>query len=90
MNRGDLQRYVAEVVSRCSLILAVYGRSHSSDCAVDEHRRIIAAVRAGDAEAAMAIMSHHLGAVEERARLAPEETPDLEVVLARYARESAA
>jgi DNA-binding GntR family transcriptional regulator len=82
-----LARYVAEVVSRCSLILAIYGRSHSSDCAVDEHRQIIAAVRAGDAEAAMAIMSHHLGAVEERARLVPDETPDLEAVLARYAKE---
>jgi DNA-binding GntR family transcriptional regulator len=85
-----LARYVAEVVSRCSLILAIYGRSHSSDCAVDEHRQIIAAVRAGDAEAAMAIMSHHLGAVAERARLATDEPLDLEAVLARYVEETGA
>jgi DNA-binding GntR family transcriptional regulator len=85
-----LARYVAEVVSRCSLILAIYGRSHSSDCAVDEHRQIIEAVRGGDVAAAMRIMSHHLGAVEERAQLATDATPDLEEVLARYAKEAAA
>ena len=32
------------MVSRCSLILALYGRPHSSDCAVNEHREIIAAL----------------------------------------------
>lgn len=85
-----LARYVAEIVSRCSLILATYSRSHSSDCAVDEHRHIIRAIRAGDAEAAMAIMSEHLGAVEERARLAEEKTHDLETILARYGKEAAA
>ena len=85
-----LARYVAEVVSRCSLILAIYGRSHSSDCAVDEHRQIIEAVRGGDVAVAMRIMSHHLGAVEERAQLATDATPDLEEVLARYAKEAAA
>ena len=83
-----LARYVAEIVSRCSLILAIYGRSHSSDCAVDEHRRIIEAVRAGDAQAAMAVMSHHLGAVEERARPTVDAPPDLETVLAHYGKEA--
>lgn len=85
-----LARYVAEVVSRCSLILAIYGRSHSSDCAVDEHRQIIDAVRGGDAEKAEGIMTHHLGAVEDRAHLASDHTPDLEAVLAHYAKEAAA
>lgn len=84
-----LARYVAEVVTRCSLILAIYSRSHSSDCAVDEHRQIIEAVRAGDVDAAMRIMSHHLGAVEQRARLDSEATSDLETVLARYKKETA-
>lgn len=79
-----LARYVGEVVSRCSLILAVYGRPHSSDCAVDEHRRIIAALRAGDAEAAGEIMHSHLGAVEARARLVETPPTDLAAVLNRY------
>src|SRR4051812_10930724 len=38
-----LERYVSELVSRCSLILALHGRPHSSECAVSEHRQIIAA-----------------------------------------------
>ena len=79
-----LARYVSEVVSRCSLILAIYARSHSSQCAVDEHRRIIQALRDGDAEAAMAIMDEHLGAVEGRAELTEVSNRDLSAVLHRY------
>ena len=79
-----LTRYLREVVSRCSLVLAVYGRPHSSDCAVDEHRRIIRAIRQGDARGAMDIMDAHLGAVEARARLEGDATADLRSVLDRY------
>ncbi|MGZ3289652.1 MAG: GntR family transcriptional regulator, partial [Xanthobacteraceae bacterium] len=32
-----LTRYVSEVASRCGLILALYSRPHSADCAVSEH-----------------------------------------------------
>jgi DNA-binding GntR family transcriptional regulator len=79
-----LQRYLSEVVSRCSLILALYGRPHSSECAVAEHREIIAALRGGDAEAAAALMDHHVGSVEERALIGEPEL-DLGAVLSRYA-----
>jgi DNA-binding GntR family transcriptional regulator len=82
-----LRRYLSEVVSRCSLILALYGRPHSADCAVNEHREIVAALRGRDADAAIAVMEHHLGAVEHRALLDQHrDTPfDLGVVLSRYA-----
>jgi DNA-binding GntR family transcriptional regulator len=43
-----LSRYVTELVSRSSLILSLYGRPHSSDCAVSEHREIIQALVKGD------------------------------------------
>jgi DNA-binding GntR family transcriptional regulator len=80
-----LQRYVGEVVSRCSLILALYGRPHSSECAVNEHREIIAALRAGDSEKAVAIMDRHVGSVEKRALILERpEAPDIGEVLARY------
>ena len=46
-----LTRYVSELSSRCGLILALYSRPHSSECAVNEHRAIIAALAAGDASA---------------------------------------
>jgi DNA-binding GntR family transcriptional regulator len=84
---GLLRRYLGEVVSRCSLILALYGRPHSADCSVREHREIVAALRARDAEAASAVMEHHLGLVEHRA-LSDEDRDapfDLGAVLSRYA-----
>lgn len=79
-----LARYVSEVVSRCSLILALYGRPHSSECAVDEHRQIIQALRDGDAATAMAIMDAHLGAVAARAQLSEAQPTDLKTILNHY------
>ena len=83
-----LLRSLAELVSRCSLILALYGRPHSSECAVNEHSEIIAALRAGDADAAMRLMDEHVGSVEKRALLADgsQDDPDLGEVLSRYKR----
>jgi DNA-binding GntR family transcriptional regulator len=83
---GLLRRYLGEVVSRCSLILALYGRPHSADCAVNEHREIVAALRGRNAEAAIAVMDHHLGSVEHRALLdqGRDAQFDLGAVLSRY------
>jgi DNA-binding GntR family transcriptional regulator len=83
---GLLRRYLGEVVSRCSLILALYGRPHSADCAVSEHRQIVAALRGRDAGAAVSVMDHHLGSVEHRALLDQDRDSqfDLGAVLARY------
>ena len=85
-----LRRYLGEVVSRCSLILALYGRPHSADCAVNEHREIVAALRGRNADAAIAIMDHHLGSVEHRALLDGDRATqfDLGAVLSRYAEDS--
>lgn len=82
-----LERYLGEVVTRCSLILAVFGRPHSSDCAVNEHSEIIVALRSGDAARATALMDAHVEAVAARALLAGKEpaAPSLASVLADYA-----
>ncbi|WID99457.1 GntR family transcriptional regulator [Bosea vestrisii] len=80
-----LLRYVQEASSRCSLILAIYGRPHSSECAVSEHRQLIEALRAGDAARAAALMDHHLQSVVTRALLAPRAERDIRDVLAPYA-----
>ena len=83
-----LARYVTDVVLRCSLIMAMYARSHSSDCAVDEHSQIILALRDRDATRAISLMEHHLGAVAERAAFKAE--PDtVAAILSRYGRELA-
>ena len=86
-----LARYLGEVVSRTSLILALYGRPHSADCAVSEHREIVAALRVRDAAAAIAVMDYHLGAVEQRALLdqVRDGQFDLGTVLSRYVEDNA-
>jgi DNA-binding GntR family transcriptional regulator len=82
-----LARYVNEVVSRCSLILALYGRPHSADCAVSEHRSVLAALAAGDAARAVEVMDQHLDLITTRALLDPGNEQSVRDVLANYARE---
>ena len=82
-----IAKYMAELVTRCSLILAVFGRPHLHDGGADEHAQIIAALRSGNAERAVAIMDHHMGEVESRAITGNEDDnrPALGDVLSRYA-----
>jgi DNA-binding GntR family transcriptional regulator len=84
-----LARYVSEVSSRCGLILALYSRPHSSECAVNEHRAVIAALAAGDANGASALMEEHLEAVASRALIVarPSKSRELKDILALYADE---
>jgi DNA-binding GntR family transcriptional regulator len=84
-----LTRYVSEVASRCGLILALYSRPHSADCAVSEHRAVIAALGAGDVGRATAVMDEHLEAVAGRALIVsrPWREHDIKDILARYADE---
>ena len=86
-----LSRYVGEVSSRCGLILALYSRPHSSDCAVSEHRAVIAALAAGDAARAMAVMDEHLDGVAKRALIVarPPKERDIKSILAAYGEEPA-
>lgn len=81
-----LERYLSELVTRCSLILAVYGRPHSSECAISEHRELINVLRRGDVAKAQQLMGGHLEGIESRALL-PEvvrSEQDLASILARY------
>jgi DNA-binding GntR family transcriptional regulator len=82
-----LAKYVDETVSRCSIILALYGRPHSSDCAVNEHQQIVDALRARKAKRAIEVMDHHLDAVSDRALLSaqPNRQRDIRSILGRYA-----
>jgi DNA-binding GntR family transcriptional regulator len=82
-----LARYVSEVSSRCGLILALYSRPHSSECAVNEHRNIIAALAAGDGNRASAEMAEHLEAVASRALIVarPPKNRELKDILTDYA-----
>lgn len=84
-----LARYVSEFSSRCGLILSLYSRPHSSECAVNEHHAVIAALVAGDVGRACAVMEEHLEGVASRALIVsrPPRNRDLRDVLASYADE---
>lgn len=81
-----LERYLFELVSRCSLILAMYSRPHSSECAISEHSALITALGAGDVATAEQLMDEHLSSVESRALIDEDSDtpPDLGSILSRY------
>lgn len=83
-----LTRYVRELCLRCGLTLALHGRPHSTECAVNEHRDIIEALIRGDEADTSECMSRHLESVASRALIAPaaQAAPDLMSILAPYAR----
>jgi DNA-binding GntR family transcriptional regulator len=85
-NNALLLRYVREVTSRCSLILAIYGRPHSSECAISEHRQLIRALQAGNVKEALKLSDLHLDAVASRALLARPAPLNLDTALAPYVR----
>lgn len=64
-----LQRYMGELVSRCSLIIALYESPGSHMCENDEHRQLVSLIEAGQCEQAVALIEHHLLEIEGRLRL---------------------
>lgn len=82
-----LSRYVTELVSRSSMILSLYGRPHSSDCAVSGHRELIAPLARSDRKKACELMDHHIAAITSRAMLKRSSEKDLSALLAAYASE---
>ena len=80
-----LIRYLTETVSRCSLVMTIYGRPHSVDCGIDEHRQIIEALIADDGDRAADLMDAHIGNVASRALLEARKSETLQEVLASYA-----
>ena len=88
-NSPILVRYVSEVAYRCCLTLSLYSRPHSSECAINEHRAIIAALVKGDETKVMGLMHSHLDSVASRALVAPapQRGRDLLDILAPYAEE---
>lgn len=73
-NNASLIRYVNELVARSSLILALYGRPHSSECAVSEHRELLDRLVAGKPAEAATLMAHHLDSISVRALLPKKDS----------------
>ena len=80
-----LERYLTEVVSRCSLVMAMYGRPHSADCGAREHREIVECLVAGDFVRAAELMETHIEEVAARAQLEVRQESDVRAVLADFA-----
>jgi DNA-binding GntR family transcriptional regulator len=74
-----LQRFMIELVSRCSLIIALYESPGAPMCGNDEHKQLMALIEQGDVARASALIEHHLLEIEARLRMGE---PDRKIVLA--------
>lgn len=84
-NSPLLIEFISRVVSRSSLILARFGRPHSAQCGIDEHRQLIEALKMQDCAQALQIMDQHLHAVEDRAKAEDENGGmDIAAILEHY------
>ena len=57
---GALTRFLAGLISRSSLVIALYGRGPASACGHDEHAALVEALAARDGARAAALMAEHL------------------------------
>ena len=80
---GALTQFLRGLISRSSLVIALYGRGAASECGHDEHVALLDALAAGDGERAAAAMSEHLDHIVAELSLAErhEGPVDLAAVL---------
>jgi len=63
-----VMQQMQELVSRTSMLVAMFEPARSSQCACDEHREIFTALLSGDGAAAARSMRTHLSLIETRLR----------------------
>lgn len=68
-----LQRFMSELVSRCSLIIALYETPGVSMCENCDHQELMAKIEKRDVSGAIELMEHHLLEIESRLRLGEPE-----------------
>jgi DNA-binding GntR family transcriptional regulator len=87
-DNATLQGFLRKLVSRTSLIIALYAPAGGPICLCDEHEALIDAVAQGDAAAAARAMREHLDHIAAGLALAADEDKaiDLRSVFARVAR----
>lgn len=68
-----LQRFMAELVSRCSLIIALYETPGSAMCENDEHQDLATLIEQRKVKEATHLIEHHLLEIETRLRLAEQD-----------------
>ena len=81
-----LARFVDQLCSRSSLILAMYGHAGNLGCECDDHSQLIDLLQAGKCDQAAEFMGRHLDSIEASLSIddAPEEAPDLNHIFSAY------
>jgi DNA-binding GntR family transcriptional regulator len=64
-----------DLVSRTSLITALYQSKEVHNCGPDEHEAIVAAIVDRDSRKAIGVMQHHLAHIEDQLELESERAP---------------
>ena len=64
-----LERYLVELLSRCSLIVALYEAPGNASCEHDEHQALVDCIARSDGDGAARLMNEHLLALERNIEL---------------------
>ena len=70
-----LLEFLAELVARTSLVIALYQPLGTTPCSMEEHARLVEALEAGDTDRACALMEAHLHHCEEQLDLSERGRP---------------
>jgi DNA-binding GntR family transcriptional regulator len=76
---GALTRFLGGLISRSSLVIALYGRGLASACGHDEHAGFLEALAQRDGARAAALMSEHLDHILGDLLLAPRSDAPIDV-----------
>ncbi len=69
-----LYRYLSEIISRCSLVVALFQPPGNATCEHEEHVRVVDYLEQGNVRAAQREMKRHLIDLEHHIRLVEEST----------------
>ena len=80
-----LERFLRELVTRESLVIAAYERPGQSSCSYHEHATMLEAIAGNDPETSVRLALEHLGNIQDRLDLGRDrEAPiDVSAVLLR-------
>lgn len=78
--------FLAELISRSSLVIALYGRGRLADCGAAEHQELLDVLTAHDGDAAAMLMRHHLAHIESDLDLEEPTRATLPLADALFAR----
>ena len=75
-----LSRLLKELVTRTSLIIAIFGTAGGDTCRDDEHEQIVKALEVGEGEVAAELMRAHLNHIEAHLDLSQRSAPSTDIV----------